>query len=258
MSVNYKVELSEETLRKLAGLKDIQYSELTRSENSIRYALTEYIDRQYLIFTEEEAHKFVVGWVSDEIEDGKPMDRNEKGEITGFFEAAYHGSLDAAIYEAKMDFLNHPEHISGNREIIVAYGNDVGKAKIFKPLWSSKTDYDCQMEVLKLEVEKIKRDLYDTYEQECCKHSNTIHISFYKFIDSAYQDVKWLTKHLTAEQAVKLYEGDKEFPIDNWNTFLEDYVWADNNVVFVNGKLPHQRLRFEIVKAAKNKELTRD
>ena len=148
MSVKYKIELDENTLIMLAELTGKSYSEVTKSENSIKHALYDYICQQYNEVKEaKDLDRCIVGWVDDELVDGKPMDRNEKGEITNFFVASYHTNLFEAIKKAQGDFLKHPDHVKENREIIVVSERDYGNKDVYRPLWTSRDDEKCQKAV---------------------------------------------------------------------------------------------------------------
>ena len=244
--MKYTIELEEETLRKLAALTEKKYSDVIRSDMALKSTLKDYINLQYHSIEMEEI-KYVVGWVNDD------LDRNNKGEITGFYEASYHKNFNDAINQAREDFTDYYAHISKNREIIVTYGADVGNADVYKPLWSSRDDYECQTARIELEAKKIKQELYDEYKSEetwkGCDYN-----SFEEFLHSEYQNPEWVKSHLTAEQAVKLYQADDDFLLFYE---LDGYVWKDNKTVITKGKLPGQLKQFEIIdvtKTSKKKE----
>lgn len=55
---------------------------------------------------------------------------------------------------------------------------------------------------------------------------------FEDFMGSEYQDVEWLSKHLTADEAAFLADNDNVFPAED----IENVRWSDGKTVIHNGK----------------------
>lgn len=116
-----------------------------------------------------------------------------------------------------------------------------------------------------LEKEELKRGLYETYKQEWLDenispeiaeetrkeyedekaeygedfeyssfeeyiedvgYGGSLYVCYEEFLDCEYQDIDWLRNHLTAKDAMKLAEYDKDFPLSN--NEVKNYEWADS------------------------------
>lgn len=116
-----------------------------------------------------------------------------------------------------------------------------------------------------LEKKELKRELYETYKQEWCDenispeiaeetrkeyedekaeygedfeyssfeeyiedvgYGGLLYVCYEEFLDCEYKDTDWLSGHLTAKDAMKLAEYDRDFPLGK--NEVENYKWADS------------------------------
>jgi hypothetical protein len=117
-----------------------------------------------------------------------------------------------------------------------------------------------------LEKEELKRELYETYKQEWLDENvspemaeearkeyesekaeygedfeyssfeeyiedvgyggGSLYVCYEEFIDCEYQDADWLSGHLTAKDAMRLAEYDRDFPLGE--NEIKNYEWKDS------------------------------
>lgn len=69
---------------------------------------------------------------------------------------------------------------------------------------------------------------YSSFEEyiEDVGYGGSLYVCYEEFLDCEYQDTDWLRNHLTAEDAMRLAEIDKDFPLSM--NEVKNYEWADD------------------------------
>lgn len=72
---------------------------------------------------------------------------------------------------------------------------------------------------------------YSSFEEyiEDVGYGGSLYVCYEEFINCEYQDTDWLTGHLTAKDAMKLAEYDKDFPLNKDE--VKNYKWTDSKPV---------------------------
>ena len=69
---------------------------------------------------------------------------------------------------------------------------------------------------------------YSSFEEyiEDVGYGGSLYVCYEEFLDCEYKDTDWLSGHLTAKDAMKLAEYDRDFPLGK--NEVENYKWADS------------------------------
>ena len=107
----------------------------------------------------------------------------------------------------------------------------------YKEEWLKENVSEADWDAVEAEWDDLEnQDVYDSFEEFCEEvgfGNGCCYVCLGEFLDYEYQDVGWITNHLTAEEAVFLAKNDENFPLGIEE--MQGTNWKDGKSVSVIG-----------------------